>query len=251
MTKILACCFLLILITVAAEASDPSVVLYLPLDEGQGNDTKDLSGYGNHGFLEESPEWITGKFGKALEFDAGSRVYIPASDSLHGDIFKDDFTLLAWIMPAVVGDTWQHIWRSVDDADGTQCTLFFNTGGFLSWRGRIDDVWGERCATPGGLITGDDWVHIAVLSDGTDYKMYLDGEEVISAAYEEMNGGIVDFYLGFDGRPWDERYSGAIDEVYLLTRALSDTQVKSAMSGIDLSVQPAGKLAGTWGALKH
>ena len=91
----------------------------------------------------------------------------------------------------------------------------------------------------------------AISSDGTDYKMYLDGEEVISAAYEEMNGDIVDFYLGFDGRPWDERYSGAIDEVYLLTRALSDTQVKSAMIGIDLSVQPAGKLAGTWGALKH
>jgi len=230
--KILTCCFLLILVTVAAEAADPTVVLYLPLDEGQGSKATDLSGYGNHGVLEEGPEWITGKFNRALEFDEGSRVYIPASDSLHGDIFKGDFTLLAWIMPAVAGDTWQHVWRSVDGDDGTQCTLFFNTGGFLSWRGRVADAWGERCATPDGLITGDDWTHIAVVSDGIDYKMYIDGEEAASVAYEEMDGDIVDFYLGFDGREWDE-------------------QVKNAMSGIDLSVQPAGKLAGTWGALKH
>jgi len=252
MAKTLLCCLSLMLIIAVAEAADPSIVLYLPMDEGQGDDTADLSGNGNDGLLEEGPEWIPGKFGKALEFDAGSRVYISASDSMHGDIFMDNFTLLAWIMPTLTGDTWQHVWRSVNGTeDATQCTLFLNTGGFLSWRGRVADAWGERCVTPGGMIPADEWTHMAVVSDGSEWKIYLDGAEAGSSEYEELDGDITDFYLGFDGRQWDERYTGAIDEVYLLTRALSAVEVMNAMAGIDMSVQPAGKLAGTWGALKY
>lgn len=252
MTKtLIICCFLLMLIIAAAEAVDPTIVLYLPLDENQGDDTADLSGNGNDGFLEDSPKWIPGKFGKALEFGAGSRVYIPASDSLHGDIFMEDFTLLAWIMPTLTGDTWQHVWRSVDGEDGTQCTLFFNTGGFLSWRGRVDDTWGERCVTPEGMIPADEWTHIAVVSDRSDYRIYINGAEEGTSTFEELDGDIADFYLGFDGREWAETYTGAIDEVYLLTRALSAVEVMNAMAGIDMSVQPAGKLAGTWGDLKR
>jgi hypothetical protein len=80
---------------------------------------------------------------------------------------------------------------------------------------------------------------------------YIDGAEAGTSAYEELDGDIVDFYLGFDGREWAEAYTGAIDEVYLLTRALSSEEVQQAMDGIDLSVKPAGKLAGTWGDLKR
>ncbi len=250
MLRKLLFCLLLAVVFVAFEAVDAALVLYLPMDEGQGDSTADLSGSGNDGVLEDGPVWVQGKYGSALEFDVGSRVHIPASNSLHGDIFKDDFTLLAWINPTRSGDTWQHVWRSVDGADATQCSLFLNTNGFLSWRGRVADAWGERCGSPDDTIPANEWTHIALVSDGTDYKIYANAAEVGTAPYEEMDGGIVDFYLGFDGREWDERYSGVIDEVYMLTEAKTADEIGDIMEGLVASVQPVGKLAATWGHIK-
>ena len=38
-------------------------------DEGSGDSTKDMSSKGNHAKLTEGPKWVSGKFGKALEFN--------------------------------------------------------------------------------------------------------------------------------------------------------------------------------------
>ena len=133
MLKTVICCLLLMLIVVTVKAVDPDLVLYLSLDEGNGDTVKDLSPGLNHGEFEDGPNWVKGKFGNALEFDGGSRVHILASDSLHGDIFQDNFTFLAWVKPTMQGDQWGHVWRTVNANDETQCTLFLNTGGFFSW----------------------------------------------------------------------------------------------------------------------
>lgn len=241
------------LIVVTAEAVDPALVIYLPLDEGQGDTVKDGSGNGNDGELQDGPKWVAGKFGKALEFGNRNRVHISASRSLHGNIFKENFTLLAWIKPIAGGNQWGHIWRSVDGADATQCTLFYNSGGFLSWRGQLGGEWAERCVTPGGMIEADEWAHAAVAGDETDFKIYINGEEAGTATFVEMDGDITDYYLGFDDRPWDEWFTGAIDEVYILTRAMTPDEIKSALEGPMMqiiSVRPAGKLATTWAHVK-
>jgi hypothetical protein len=241
------------LIVVVAEAVDPTLMIYLSLDEGQGDTVKDGSGNGNDGELADGPKWVDGKFGKALEFGDRSRVHISASDSLHGNIFIDEFTMLAWIKPIAGGNQWGHVWRSVDGDDGTQCTLFYNSGGFLSWRGRLVGGWGERCVTPGGMINADEWAHTAVVGDKTDFKIYINGEEAGTAPFVEMDGDITDYYLGFDDRQWDEWFTGAIDEVYILTRAMTADEIQSALEGPMkqiISVQPAGKLAVTWGQVK-
>jgi len=253
MLKITICCFLLMLIVVTVEAVDPSLVLYLSLDEGNGDVAKDLSPGLNNAELQDGPDWVNGKFGKALEFDEGSRIWIQVSDSLHGNIFQENFTFLAWIRPTMLGDTWQHVWRSVNANDETQCTLFLNTGGFISWRGRLDGAWGERIASPAGLIVADDWTHVAVVGNDANYIIYINGEEAARVAFEEMEGEITDFYMGFDGRAWDERYSGAIDDVYMLTRAMTEAEIQAATLGVldsIISVRPLGKFVAMWGSLK-
>lgn len=251
MSRSLLLCLLLSVVFIAFEAADAAVILYLPMDEGQGNSTADLSGNGNNGILEDSPVWVQGKYGSALEFDAGSRVHIPASNSLHGDIYKDDFTFLAWINPARSGDTWQHVIRSVDGADATQCSLFLNTNGFLSWRGRVAGTWGERCGSPNDTIPANEWTHIALVSDKVNYKIYANAVEVGTAAYVELDGGITDFYLAFDGRQWAEAYTGVIDEVYLLTEAMSVNDIAGIMEDSLASIQPVDKLATSWGHIKR
>ena len=91
---------------------------------------------------------------------------------------------------------------------------------------------------------------MAVVSDRQNFKIYINGVEAASSAYEELDGGAADYYLGFDNREWDERYSGAIDEVCIFTKAMTADQIQQAMEGIRIAVRPAGKLTATWGALK-
>jgi len=233
--------------------ADPALVLYLPMDEGRGDTVKDLSQNGNNGTLEGNPKWVEGKFGKALEFSGGSRVHISASRSLHGDIQKDTFTFAAWLKPTLTGDEWQHIWRTVDSKDQSQDTLFLNTGGFFSWRGQLAGQWDERCVTPGGIVKANEWTHVAVVGDKKDFKIYVNGAEAASSPFVEQDGGMSDAYLAFDNRQWAEKYSGVMDEVYFLARALTADEINDGVSRMlikVLSVYPAGKLAATWGHVK-
>jgi len=72
-----------------------NVMLALPFDEGEGNVTKDLSPFGNDGGLRQGPQWVEGKFGKALRFDGvDDYVVIPHSKSF--DI-TDSITIAAWV----------------------------------------------------------------------------------------------------------------------------------------------------------
>lgn len=51
------------------------------LDEDKGDTAMDSSGNQNDGTLKNDPKWVEGKFGRALEFDGGNYVEVPASES--------------------------------------------------------------------------------------------------------------------------------------------------------------------------
>ena len=48
---------------------DPNTVLLLHFEEGSGSKAVDSSDYNNHGKLIGNPQWVTGKYGKCLNFD--------------------------------------------------------------------------------------------------------------------------------------------------------------------------------------
>jgi hypothetical protein len=50
--------------------------------------------------------------------------------------------------------------------------------------------------------------------------------------------------------PGQEFFSGTIDEVFLFNRAITAGEVGSIMEGEFLAVDPLGKAATTWGAMK-
>ncbi|MDE0018028.1 MAG: hypothetical protein OXU51_17735 [Candidatus Poribacteria bacterium] len=53
--------------TFAAADLLEGLVLYMPLDEGNGKATEDFSENGFDGELNGGAKWVDGKFGKALE----------------------------------------------------------------------------------------------------------------------------------------------------------------------------------------
>ena len=253
MKRVVPILILAFTVTVWGWAGGKAMVLYYSFDEGGGNTVRDESGNGNDGELKNNPRWVDGKFGGGLQFEGGSYVEIPASNSLHGNIFKEgQFTVCAWIKPTLSGDQWQHIWRSVAQS-GTQDTLFLNVDGRLSWRGRVGGSWTVLCETDPGLISTEDWFHVAVVGDKSKFKIYLNGELKKETEFQETDGEIETFFLAFDNRRWQERYSGVMDEVCVFAESLSEDEIKSLMEGVKkfLPVQIKGKLAVTWGDLKR
>ena len=107
--SIFSLCISLILIGLVGEsqaAIDPTTVAGLWLfDDGAGDTAMDSSGKGLDGNLIDGPQWVNGKFGKALELDgAGAHVMFP--DHVNP---TEAITISIWVKSA--GATWnQHGW---------------------------------------------------------------------------------------------------------------------------------------------
>jgi hypothetical protein len=92
--------------------SDDDLVLHLPYQEGTGGVVFDLSGNENHGILE-SPAWMPGNDGWALNFIASDPDNITISKESEIITGTHDWTLAIWVKPttnpavACMGLQWQ------------------------------------------------------------------------------------------------------------------------------------------------
>jgi hypothetical protein len=199
------------------------------LDEGAGTTALDATGNGNDGTLEDDPTVVEGQFGQALAFE-GSRVAIPASDSLTADLFQGSFTLSAWINPTRTGNTWQQIFRSMIAADTSNDTLFINNDGRLSWRGRVNAAWaGGMCETAAGVVPADQWTHVAVTGDGTNFRVYVNGALSQESAFQTTDGSNATYYIGGDPPTTGESYTGMVDDLRVYNHVLSEDDIRSSM----------------------
>ena len=197
------------------------------LDDGAGTTAMDASGNGNDGTLEGDPTVVDGQFGQALAFE-GNRVVIPASDSLTAALFQGSFTMSAWINPTRTGNTWQQIFRSLRALD-TNDTLFINIDGRLSWRGRVGGAWaGGMCETAPDVVPADQWTHVAVVGDGTNFRIYVNGALSQESAFQTTDGENVTYYIGGDTNA-GESYTGMIDDVRVYNHVLTEDDVMASM----------------------
>ncbi|MBD3184510.1 hypothetical protein GF312_19660 [Candidatus Poribacteria bacterium] len=210
---------------------------------------QDLSGNGNDGELEGEPQVIDGQYGDALEFQ-NSRVKILASDSLHSELFADgSFTLVLWINAPLAGNAWQQVFRAGPDPNDT---LFLNVNGTLSWRGWVGAAWGGgMCETAAGLVQAGEWTHVAVVSDGTNFQVYHNGEMVQESNFQQTRGNNQEFMIG--GYAGGESYTGAVDELAIFAEPLSEADINSIMNkGLQAStvVEARDKITTTWAEIK-
>ena len=71
--------FLMLISTSEAQIPE-DMVLYLPLDEGEGKVAVDLSIHNNNAEIKGNPKWVDGPFGMALELD-GAGDYLVVENS--------------------------------------------------------------------------------------------------------------------------------------------------------------------------
>lgn len=217
------------------------MIVYLPFDEGSGDLVIDKTGNGYDGIFKGDPTWVTGIYGKALEFDGNDSVEIANG----ANIKPESLTMATWVNFSDTTGRQDFISRNDDFAlsiggnpqNGKLWAVITTDGDWL-------DVGGATA------INTNEWYHVALIYSAKTKKLTLylngevDGEGDAPGGMEHRNGGLLTIGV------YDNRYlKGKLDEIKIWDEALSEDAIKEAMKAAP--VQPAGKLGVTWGEVKE
>ncbi len=225
---------------------------YWSFDEGSGQSAADLSGNDNDGTLHENPKWKDGQIGDgALEFD-GKKKFVSVSEPSLGASTLDisnKLTICTWVkIKKEKKSEWQAVVAKGDESSGpdykVNYLLIFYTDGDDNY-----DLWFKYDIGDGQLrsiywqgrnfSSSDGWMHLAVTVDAAqqEVKFYYNGnlDHTDSLPHTSLpiskNGG---FSIGArplvsgggsDGHT--EHFKGQMDEVYVYSRVLTQSEINS------------------------
>ncbi len=184
-------------------------------NEGAGSLTADSSGNGRTGTLT-NPQWTTsGRYGNGLFFDGtNARVTAPSIT------LPSTFTLMAWINNPT-NQAYESLITIGKDRD------LYLQNGTLTLETPVPGT-----ARAFGAIPTNAWHHLAVVSNGTITRAYLNGEPLgadLAAVTDSFAGVLLLGAWNGAGSPVDF-FSGTMDEVRVYNVALSQGQIQADMS---------------------
>jgi hypothetical protein len=203
--------------------TDPNLMGWWKLDEGEGTTAVDWSGHDRHGGFEGDPQWALGHDGGALEFDGDDHVDTGYTDNLA------NYTIACWVIsPAAPSD---------DSPSGPlhrERNYQFNWNhGNEIFRGaaamRIEPDWHAASYMP---LEANTWYHLAATYDGSSLNAYRDGVLITS---NSVPSGLPDSEAGTLklGRHATavQYFTGTVDEARVYDRALTAEEITEAMRG--------------------
>gem|GEM_PF-1307911 len=210
-------------LAMAPEPVDPGadgLVAYYALE----NNTDDSSGNDLHGTIVGAPTYVEGPagYGTAMEFDGES--YVDCGFDPRLDI-TGPISMGIWIQPGTDGSLETAPLCKADSLRGWSWQLRYG------WNTDKPTIMGFQFnATDGRVwvyvnqdLAVGEWYHVAGAHDGETVRCYLDGLETDSAPMSSIIGGPSSLLIGSDG--WRSDWIGAIDEVAIYDRGLSDSEV--------------------------
>ncbi|MHC4487235.1 MAG: LamG-like jellyroll fold domain-containing protein [Planctomycetota bacterium] len=226
MSKKLIYLFSFVLVMAVVSDASADLVGYWKLDEGTGTTVADSSGAGHNGvFAEGTPEWVEGKFGKALKFNGSNKVEIPDHPDFH---LEDAVSMAVWIKPeAAVQPDFAKLFMKDRTVEYPYVIQYVGNGGSIRaavyTSGAINSS-----STPN--FAGQ-WGHLCMTYDGSALILYKDAEEV---ARIPTSGKIQqnDLSLSIGGRLGSsQNFIGIIDDVRLYSHALTKAEIQQVMEG--------------------
>ena len=259
--KILTIAFTLAIVTVfmysnmakAQYIVEKGLVSYWSFNKAdiEGDTVKDVYGE-NDGTINGDPEIVEGKVGEALLFDGDDYVNYGVVDSSEG-------TVEAWIKQTGGLENINTILASGGKGQACYCHFRIFRNAKINFVQRSDDP--EDGVEGSTIFLVDTWYHVAAVSNGTSYKIYVNGQEEDLTGFRgaENSGdwfGDTDntdhIAIGVNKRgDMDDWFVGIIDEVCMYDRALSEDEMNENMNAGGLAVvSSAENLALTWGEIK-
>ena len=246
LASLLTLAFLITFSSIIIGQAEQDLVGYWPFDEGTGKETADASGNGHDGSFVGNPDWVEGKFGKALKFDGqSSYVLIPHADDISP---TEEITFAAWFKPDVTINPANNDYRLM--SKNNDIFLLFNYEQLGNLGFLIKDSGNTNHVVHSTINewTAGEWYHVAGTYDGKELKIYINGELDATAAYAGAAGTSgLDMWVGADDLT--TYFDGAVDEVRLYNATLSDADIKRIMDE-PAAVRPEGKFPATWGEMK-
>jgi hypothetical protein len=203
-----------------ANAADPNLVGCWRFN---GN-TLDSSGNELHGTLHGDPQFVTGVYDKAMEFDGDDYVTI---DGYRGILGTHARSITAWIKTA---------------SSETQEILFWGTDAapqkmeFRVHSDRLRLGHGSGNAQGNTVVTDGEWHHVAVtLPENAvidDVRFYLDGQDDTSPRSDPDGYNTVadwDVAIGCRSSRPDRYFIGSIDDVLIYDKVLTQQELKLLM----------------------
>ena len=232
----------------ASDASDANATFIRVIDgvvgawhfeEGSGTIAHDTSGEGNDGTLYDGnttnndgntpPQWIDGKFGKALSFD-GVDDYVEVADD--SSLNLDEFTVTVWAKPAKVDS--MGVLNKKDGDDYCNFQIEFLGDGYIYAETSNDTIVWIHSTTK---YEANKWYFIAFTYDGSTERLYVNGELEASKTInltpakttKPLRIGTYDEYPPITIR----MFNGTIDEVRICNKALSEEVISDLYNNYD------------------
>jgi hypothetical protein len=233
-----------LLMVQAAFSAQNGLVLYLPFN-GNINDESDNKFAVE---LKGNESYTGGKFGKAFEFDGAT--YLAVQDEKAGTFDgTPGLTIGVWtiinahhnngivVKLIVAGQHWP-------------CSYNLET-----WSDQL--AYFDVDADAGKYATAsyplNEWFYLVGVFDGSkgEDRIYINGklENSNPRAVKTVPDGDQPVYIGCVA-PATYPFIGALDELVIYNRALTDAEIKANMQGINMAVDKIGKLSATWATIK-
>ncbi len=179
------------------------------MDEGSGTTADDESGNGNDGVISGAT-WITGVSGAALEFDGFNDIMSTSNSNILNSV--NSLTISCWVKIQVTVQL-----KYIAKANGFSLFQSGNQTGLSITVPGTDSV-------KHPIMLGV-WTQITGSYDGTIIRFYVDGvyKDKKEHSGTMLTGGTAFAVGSFSGIYWE----GAIDEICVWNRVLSDAEVES------------------------
>jgi hypothetical protein len=201
----------------------PDGIAYYPFSEGTGTTTADEAGT-HDATLVNGPTWTDGRAGPGLRFSGNS--YVDTGASLV-DTVRNNYTVAAWVRLDSLGG-----FATAVSQDGA-----VNSGYFLQYSGQDNrfafSFVGIRALAPTPPTTGE-WYHLVGVRDAAAgaLRLYVNGSLAGTASACVGSPAEGDTVIGraqYGGSQVDF-WRGAIDQVHVYDRALTDAEVTELYS---------------------
>ena len=202
-----------------------SSVLQLSFDDLAGGTVLDASGLDNHGKCVGNVEKVPAKAGQGVRFADDGYIELPKTPSL--DINGKALTMMLWIYP--MDDRYADFFTKGDynvlklqSRFGQPVSLTFFAGG-----------WGRgECRKLAPKNWNHQWHHVAGVCNGSELRLYFDGELVQSTAISgEIGDTPFPWNLGRNAEKFlGRRLTGFLDEAKIYVEPLSQEEIRKAMN---------------------
>ena len=260
------------LITVGSVSADitDDLLVYFTFDKVKGKRVLDESGNGLDAKIIKNTKFVPGKYGNAVRITRETEdcVNLPASDALE---ISEEITMMAWVYhDDWTGSTVQ--WFDKGSANRESNKLYgmgvfdvndLNLAAWFNEKSVVVAIFGGEIkrhyfVTDKHRMKNGTWHHVVGACTASSAKIYFDGETILNINRGDFNGirfnsaNGKDLRIGcVEGKPAYAFKDGVIDEVAMWNRALSETEIRTAMRGPLFPVSPKDKVATTWGNIKR